>query len=165
MAQAEKDRMLDLILGHTDYSPDQRRAIQDYNRVDVEETVALLSALAPGIDLPRALHRGRFMAAIAREEQLGLPVDTDALARLVDNWERLQLHYIARDDDLGLYDDITFASSRLRGLGRRSRLGLAAYHGAGAWSFRARRWASKRAAIRTAQARASAQHDCRTADQ
>ena len=78
MAAAEKDRMRDLILDHTDYSNEQRRDIQDYNRVDVEETVALLSAMAPGIDLPRALHRGRFMAAIAREERIGLPIDRDA---------------------------------------------------------------------------------------
>ena len=74
MAAAEKNRMRDVILDHTDYSNDQRREIKDYNRVDVEETVALLGAMAPGIDVPRALHRGRFMAAIAREERIGLPV-------------------------------------------------------------------------------------------
>ena len=42
------------------------------------------------------------MARIAREERLGLPVGVHTLTRFAENWEALQLHYIRREDDLGL---------------------------------------------------------------
>jgi hypothetical protein len=35
-------------------------------------TRLLLPVLAPQFDLPHALHRGRYMAAVARQERLGL---------------------------------------------------------------------------------------------
>ena len=48
-----------------------------------------------GIDLPRGLHRGRYMRAVAGQERLGLPIDVEYLERLTERWERLQLHFIA----------------------------------------------------------------------
>ena len=46
----------------------------------------------------------------------------------MSNWDRLQLHYIASDDDLALYDENHFRERRPGGSGRRPRLGLAAHH-------------------------------------
>jgi hypothetical protein len=116
MSSAEKDRMRELILTHTDYIPEQRRDIQNYNQQDVIETMRLLAVLAPAIDLPRALLRGRYMAAVARMEWQGLPIDASYLQLLMTNWERLQLHYIRRDDEFGLYDGTSFREHRLQEL-------------------------------------------------
>ena len=71
MAQAEKDRMRDLILGNTNYSDEQRRAIQDYNQIDVVETVALLERAgarhrSAARASPRPLHGGNRPRGTAR---------------------------------------------------------------------------------------------------
>jgi DNA polymerase I len=116
MSRDEKDRIRRLILEHTEYTPEQRREIQPYNRQDVIETVKLLCALAPAIDLPRAILRGRYMAAVACMEWLGLPIDQHYLKLLLANWERLQLHYIRRDDEFGLYDGTSFRMERFEDL-------------------------------------------------
>jgi hypothetical protein len=109
-----KRKMRDAILNNTVYSPELRREIQLYNREDViDGTVPLLNAMAPEIDLPRALYRGRYMAAVARQEWCGLPIDVNNLARLTANWEALQLHYIQRDDVFGLYEGTSFREQRL----------------------------------------------------
>jgi hypothetical protein len=113
MTQAEKDQMRDLILSKSEYTEEERRAIQDYNRVDVEETRELLDVLAPSIDLPRALMRGRYMAAVARMERVGLPIDTEYFNRLLSVWEQIKLYYIRRDDEFGLYDGTKFDHRRL----------------------------------------------------
>jgi hypothetical protein len=60
--------------------------------------VRLLPAMAPRIDLPRALLRGRYMAAAARIERQGVPVDIDLLRRLSGSWEAIKLHLIHRID-------------------------------------------------------------------
>jgi DNA polymerase I len=75
MSSAEKKDMRQVILDHSEYSHQQRTDIQAYNRADVEATLALLGVMAPAIDLPRALHRGRYMGAAARMEQTGIPID------------------------------------------------------------------------------------------
>jgi DNA polymerase I len=105
MSAMTKQDMRDVIVNNTEYTHEQWADIDAYNRSDVTEgTVPLLNVMAPTIDLPRALHRGRYMAAVAREERIGLPIDGEYLEHLLDNWERPQLHYIARDDEFGLYD-------------------------------------------------------------
>jgi DNA polymerase-1 len=113
MDTEEKERMRRLILERSDYREDERREIRDYNRRDVIEAVKLLNVLAAGIDLPRALLRGRYMAAVARIEWQGLPIDQYYLRLLLAHWESLQLHYIRRDDIFGLYDGTSFREQRL----------------------------------------------------
>src|SRR5262245_26975290 len=61
--QEHKDRMRDMILDNEDYTSEQRREIQDYNKEDVDDTMALLGAMEPSIDIDHALFRGRYMAA------------------------------------------------------------------------------------------------------
>ena len=58
--------MRDLILGGGPWSLEQRGAILDYCESDVVALERLLPAMLPRIDLPRALLRGRYMAAAAR---------------------------------------------------------------------------------------------------
>ena len=112
--QEEKDQMRDMILNNEDYTPEQRHEIQDiYNPDDVDDTIALLEAL-PIDDIDHALFHGRYMAAVAREERVGLPVDSEYLLdELVPDWDAIRLHYIQRDDEFHLYDGIEFVEARL----------------------------------------------------
>jgi hypothetical protein len=103
-SKEEKERIRRMILDNEEYTPEQRREIQDYNKDDVDDTIALLEVLAPTIDVGRALFRGRYMAAVARMERVGLPIDSDYLNELVTTWDAIRLHYIQRDDEFHLYD-------------------------------------------------------------
>ena len=62
----EKDEMRRLILDQQDWSDDEKRRILDYCASDVTGTRALFSKMAPSIDWPRALLRGRYMKAVAQ---------------------------------------------------------------------------------------------------
>ncbi len=109
-----KQAMRDVILNNVDYTEEQEREIREYNREDVDDTVRLLPVMARSIDLPRALLRGRYSGcAVARMEWTGLPIDALYLNRLIENWERIQRHYIERDDELGLYEGTSFREGRL----------------------------------------------------
>jgi len=67
----------------------------------------------PYIDLPRALYRGRYMTAVARMEHYGVPIDTQALATLQDNWEGIKGSLIERIDGYyGVFDGTTFKADR-----------------------------------------------------
>ena len=114
MDSGDKEAMRRLILEHTDYTPEQWQDIENYNRSDViDGTAPLLDAMVHSIDLPRALLRGRYMMAVARQERVGLPIDVEYLEGLSAHWERLQLYFIARDDEFGLYDGTSFREQRL----------------------------------------------------
>jgi hypothetical protein len=112
-SQEHKDRMRDMILENEDYTPEQRHEIQDYNKEDVDDTITLLGVL-PINTIDHALFRGRYMAAVAREERVGLPVYSEyLLEELVPKWDTIRLHYIQRDDEFRLYDGVNFVEARL----------------------------------------------------
>ncbi len=52
--------------------------------------------MAPAIDLPPAPLRGRYMAAAARMEENGTPIDVEALEELRENWKGIQGRLIER---------------------------------------------------------------------
>jgi len=112
-SKEEKERIRRMILENEVYTPEQRREIQEYNKEDVDDTIALLSAL-PIDDINHALFHGRYMAAVAREERVGLPVYSEYLFdELAPNWDAIRLHYIQRDDEFHLYDGVNFVEERL----------------------------------------------------
>jgi DNA polymerase family A len=83
--------------------------ILDYCEGDVDALIRLLPAMLPHIDLPRALLRGRYMAAAAAMEFNGTPIDVETLARLREGWTGIQDQLItAIDRDYGVYDGRTF---------------------------------------------------------
>ena len=85
----------------------------DYCESDVVSLMKLLPAMGPDIDIPRAVIRGRYMAAAARMEWAGVPIDADALAAFQDNWATVKEKLIARIDlDYGVYDGTTFKADR-----------------------------------------------------
>jgi DNA polymerase I len=112
MAAVEKREMQEAI-GHGTwrgrYTPEE---ILDYCEGDVETLARLLLAMLPGIDLPRALLRGRYMAAAAVMEHNGVPIDVETLERLRQGWTGIQDDLIHAIDVHGIYDGRTFKSER-----------------------------------------------------
>jgi DNA polymerase I len=100
----DKASMIELILRGPPWTPQERQAILDYCQGDVEALRRLLPTMLPGVDLPRALLRGRYMCAVAAIERNGIPIDHDRLARLIQHWPNIQQQLIAADDPFGIYD-------------------------------------------------------------
>ena len=84
----EKQAMRDLVLAGGPWSVSERADILDYCESDVVGLEKLLPAMLPHIDLPRALLRGRYMAAGAAMEFNGVPMDVETLQRLRDALDR-----------------------------------------------------------------------------
>jgi DNA polymerase-1 len=109
----EKDAMRRLICDQASWSDVERRAILEYCASDVAGLAALLPAMAPSIDWPRALLRGRYMAAVARMQRAGVPLDGDVLRRILDNWDTLKRELIANvDARYHVYEGTTFKTRR-----------------------------------------------------
>ncbi len=109
----EKDAMRQLVIRGGPWTADEKRAILDYCQTDVDSLARLLPAMLPQIDFPRALIRGRFMAAVARMEFTGVPIDVPALARIRRRWEEIQDRLIARiDQSFRIYEGRTFKADR-----------------------------------------------------
>ena len=109
----EKDAMRTLVLAGGPWSADDRFAIFEYCAGDVLALERLLPAMAPRIDLPRALLRGRYMKAAAAVEWNGVPIDIETLALFRKNWEHIQLDLItAIDADYGCFDGRSFRADR-----------------------------------------------------
>jgi hypothetical protein len=101
---AEKQDMRGLAMRGGPYTPAEQTALLDYCQSDADALARLLPAMLPGIDLPRALLRGRYMTAAARMEWTGIPLDVDALARLLRHWHRIKGRLIAAvDRDYGVF--------------------------------------------------------------
>jgi hypothetical protein len=98
MGAAEKEDMRALILRGGPWSDDERAAIFNYCEGDVEALQRLLIAMSPKIDLPRALLRGRYMAAAAAMEHAGTPIDVATLAVFRNHWTEIQGRLIAEID-------------------------------------------------------------------
>src|SRR5690242_18043327 len=63
--------------------------------------------------LGQALLRGRYMAAAARMEWNGVPVDTSTLERLRSGWDGIKAGLIAEvDAGYGVYDGLAFRAAR-----------------------------------------------------
>src|SRR5262249_44087914 len=113
IAAAEKGEMRQLAMRGGPYTADEQRALLDYCQTDVDALAQLLPAMLPRIALPRALLRGRYMAAAARIEWNGVPIDTEMLARLRQHWHAMQDQLIERiDAGRGIYEGRTFKAAR-----------------------------------------------------
>jgi DNA polymerase-1 len=115
---ADKAHIIDTIVGKDEYSPQEWREIVAMNQRDVAQEAALLSKIAPTIDLPAALFRGRYAKPVVEMEHNGIPVDVEFLHNELEaNWPALRMFYIRRDDEFGLYDDNgSFCTNRMEDL-------------------------------------------------
>src|SRR5262249_39570089 len=109
----EKEEMRALIMRGGPWSAAERRAILEYCESDVDALARLLPAMSAKLDLPRALFRGRYMAAAARIERAGVPIDAVTLGRLKRYWHNIQDRLITEiDKDFGVYEGRTFKADR-----------------------------------------------------
>jgi hypothetical protein len=87
--------------------------VLDYCETDVLALARLLPEMQSGIDMPRALLRGRYMAAAAAMEHNGVPLDLPVLQQLREHWTVIQDQLITEiDADYGAYDGRTFKRDR-----------------------------------------------------
>jgi hypothetical protein len=113
MPAARKNSMRDLVIAGGPWTAGQRLSILDYCESDVLALEQLLPRMLDRIDLPRALLRGRYMAAAARMEWNGVPIDTGALAQLRDRWDDIKYQLISEiDRAYGVFDGTVFKADR-----------------------------------------------------
>jgi DNA polymerase I len=111
----DKEAMRRLVLDNTSWSEVERVAILDYCATDVAALAALLPRMAPMIDWPRALLRGRYMGALAHMERAGVPIDTELHQRMVASWDGIKQQLVQDvDADFGVFDVLTFKADRFR---------------------------------------------------
>ena len=95
------------------WTPKEQADLLDYCESDVLAVEKLLSRMLPDMNIPQALLRGRFMAAAARMESIGIPMDPNALLTLRERWESVQDRLIERvDAEFGIYEGQTFKVAR-----------------------------------------------------
>jgi DNA polymerase-1 len=115
MAGDRKDAMRDLVLSRQAWSPQEQKDILDYCSDDVAALEALLLRMAGGIDWPRALLRGRYMAAVADMERTGIPLDVELHRRLAARWNDLKAALIREvDKSYGVYDGTCFRAAKFK---------------------------------------------------
>lgn len=113
ISSIEKSEMRELIMRGGPWSDSQRTAILEYCASDVWALRQLLTAIEPRLDLPRALLRGRYMAAVACMENVGIPIDTEMHSALNSAWDSIQDKLVrAVDKDFGVYDGVSFRADR-----------------------------------------------------
>ena len=109
----EKKEMRELAMRGGPWTAEERAALLDYCQSDVDALARLLPAMAPQIDLKRALLRGAYMKAVAAMEHAGVPIDTAALDVLRQNWTAIQDRLIADiDSDYHVFEGRTFKHDR-----------------------------------------------------
>ena len=114
---AEKKTLQELAIRGGPWSQAEREALLGYCESDVEALSRLLPAMLSELDLPRAILRGRYMAAVARMEAIGIPVDVETLTRLRESWETIQERLIRElDGGFGVYEGRSFRAERFERL-------------------------------------------------
>jgi len=104
-APKHKDAMRDRIMKGRPFTAEEREQILAYCAEDVEMLRQLLFKLLPHIDLPIALHRGEFVAALARSEHVGVPLDMEIFPQLADKktWQEIRDSMVPHVDVHGIY--------------------------------------------------------------
>ena len=131
LESAEKEAMRSLAQHGGPYREAEQRALLDYCQSDVDALARFLPAMLPGMDLPRALLRGRYMTAAARIEWQGIPLDMGLLDRLRTNWVQIEHRIIAAvDADYGV-----FVPTDRRPINPQSKLGASLLETARDWNI------------------------------
>ncbi len=109
MAATEKEQMRGLAIRGGPFTAAEQGALLAYCEEDVDALAKLLPAMAPRIDLPRALLRGRYAWAVASMEHSGIPLDRPMFEHLKSRWPHVQEEIVAAvDRRYRVYDGTTF---------------------------------------------------------
>ncbi|TWU67578.1 DNA polymerase I, thermostable [Crateriforma conspicua] len=113
MLASEKQELRELAIRGGPYTDTEMAALLDYCQTDVDALDKLLPAMLPQIDFPRAVHRGRYMKAVACMESAGVPIDVETLAMFRRQWEPIKANLIAAvDEAFGVFEGTTFKQDR-----------------------------------------------------
>ena len=113
IAATEKAAARELVIRGGPWDAGERQRILDYCASDVDALAGVIGRMEAGIDLPRALLRGRYMVAAAAIEWNGVPIDTEMLQRLRDSWDAIKDALIVDiDTGFGVYENGTFKLKR-----------------------------------------------------
>jgi DNA polymerase I len=110
---ADKDSMRQLALRGGPWTDSERHALLAYCESDVAALARLLPVMAPKLDLPYAVVRGRYMKAVAQIEHEGIPIDIHVLGLLGNHWAAIQDRLIKEiDQDYGVFEGRSFKAAR-----------------------------------------------------
>jgi DNA polymerase-1 len=118
ITKQEKDEWRERIMAGPPFTKPEVVGILDYCQSDVDPLGSLLERMLPAmrsrhLGIGRAIFRSRYMAAVARMERFGIPIDTVMLDELTDRWDDIRLDLIAQvDADYGVYEGTTFKMAR-----------------------------------------------------
>jgi hypothetical protein len=108
-----KKEMIDLVLRGGPWSAQEQTDILDYCQSDVGALARLLPAMEKHIDLPRALLRGRYMAAVAHMEFAGVPIDVERWRLLTSRWKDIRgLLIVEVDRDYNVFEGEVFKQKK-----------------------------------------------------
>ena len=114
----EKEAGRALVMRGGPWSAAERQEVLEYCQTDVDCLGPLLDRMLPAIrsrpkGLGQALLRGRYAAAVAHMEHVGVPIDMPLLERLRASWNTIKLGLVAEvDRDYGIYDGTAFRTDR-----------------------------------------------------
>jgi hypothetical protein len=105
IAPKRKDAMRERIMKGWPFAAEEQKQILDYCAEDVDMLRQLFLAMLPHIDLPIALHRGEAVAALARSEHVGVPIDMEIFPQLADKktWREIRDSMVPLVDVDGIY--------------------------------------------------------------
>lgn len=102
------------------YTPEEKVAILASCENEVQATAELFEKMRDLVSLDHAIHRGRYLLAAARVEDVGLPIDTETYNTLTDHWSVIRIREMEEIDvRFGLLQDGVFKVELLTALTRR----------------------------------------------
>jgi hypothetical protein len=106
MDTARKEEMRQLAITRWSFVPEEQTEEMNYCSEDTATACGIYHKLAPFIDWPRALLRGRYGLAIARMERTGVPIDATCWHHLQADWNNILSDLIVvTDADYGVFRD------------------------------------------------------------
>jgi DNA polymerase I len=107
--------MRELVIRGGPWSAAERESLLEYCASDVDALARLLGAMAPRLDIERALLRGRYMVAAALMKHTGVPIDVERFETLRTKWDSIQNALIDRIEAArGLFEGRSFNTARFR---------------------------------------------------
>ncbi len=112
----EPEELQELLARAGPLCPDEVEKILSHGANRVQAIEQLLSGLVKSLHFDTALIRGRYAKAVAWMEHRGIPIDVEALRRLLKYWEASKEELIRGvDAEFGVYDGTTFKMARFEG--------------------------------------------------